>query len=152
MDALATYQQRLGFTRRLFTLHSDRIVVHTRRLGSDAEAAYDLTALHSHFDRAQVRTPVFFGGCFMFIAAVVCFISLIWNHGLVLPAVSVVGGIGFVGLVCLIFRVKPLRVFMFKNRDGVFVFEIVGAGRDAHRLDEFVSAVSQQIQKARNDA
>jgi hypothetical protein len=113
---------------------------------------YDLAALKPQCDQARVRTQGFYGGCIALLAAVACFVSLIINHGLVLPAVLLFSAMGLVGIVSLIYRAKPLRVFMFKNRDGVYAFEIVGAGPDARGVEQFASAVSHQIQKAHGDA
>lgn len=152
MDTLATYKQRFGFARRLFTLYSDRLVVHSRRMGSSSEVIYDLAALKPQCDRARVRTQGFYGGCIALLAAIACFVSLIINHGLVLPAVLLVSAMGLVGIVGVIYRAKPLRVFMFKNRDGVYAFEIVGAGPDARGVEQFAATVSQQIQKIQSAA
>jgi hypothetical protein len=152
MDMLATYQQRFAWVRRLFELQADLLTVHGRKLGSSFDVSYDLAALSPRFDQAHVRTQAFYGGFVMLVIALICFVILAFEGGLVLPALVIVGIMACVGLACVLFRARPLRVFIFKNRDGVYAFEIVGAGPDTDRVEQFALAVSEQIQRAHERA
>jgi len=152
MEALATYQQRFAWVRRMFTLYSGRLTVHGRRLGSSSEVSYDLAVLSPQFDQARVRTQAFYGGCAVLALALISFVILAFEGGLVLPALVTVGAMALLGLICVIYRARPLRVFIFKNQDGVYAFEVIGAGPDTHRVEEFVSSVSQQIRRAHGEA
>ena len=74
------------------------------------------------------------------------FVILALDRGLVAPATMVIGAIALVGAICVALRPKLIDVFMFKNRNGELLFEVVGVGRDANRVDDFVSLLAAQIQ------
>jgi hypothetical protein len=59
--------------------------------------------------------------------------------------------IGTVGIAALAFRARPLKVFLFNYKSGNSAFEIIGAGPDADRVEEFVSSVAAQIRKANGE-
>jgi hypothetical protein len=40
---------------------------------------------------------------------------------------------------------------MFKNKDGNYAFEIIGAGREARQVEQFASSVAEQIRKAHGE-
>jgi hypothetical protein len=40
---------------------------------------------------------------------------------------------------------------MFKNKTGDYAFEIIGAGPDAGRVEEFITSVTGQIQRAKHE-
>ena len=66
---------------------------------------------------------------------------------LILPALVVVAVIALTGIACAIFRARPFEVFVFKLKDGNFAFEIIGAGPNAVRANQFASSVAEQIRK-----
>jgi hypothetical protein len=152
MDALATYEQRFGGVRRQFVLLPEHLLVHGRRFGSSFDLRYDLPSLSTHFDRARVIAPLFYGGLTLISTALVGIIFLAFDGGLMWLASIVLGAIALVGIACVIFRLRPLRVFMFKFKDGSYAFEIVGAGKDSLHVEQFALTVAEQIGKARTGA
>jgi hypothetical protein len=148
MNALATYEQCVAGVRRSFALCGGHLTVHGRRFGSSFDVRYEFATLNSQFDRARVRPPLFYGGLVLAAIAVVGLIILALDGSLIMPAIIGVGIIALVGITCLIIRPRPLQVFMFKNRDGNYAFEIIGAGRDAARVEEFAVSVAERIRKA----
>lgn len=148
MEALATYQQSFAGVRRQFALFADHLTVHGRRFGSSFDVRYDFATLSPQFDHARVRPPLFYGGLILIGIALLGLVILAFDGGLVMPALVVLGVIAILGIACVIIRPRPLRVFMFKSKDGNHLFEIAGVGRDAARVEQFVSAVVEQIRKA----
>jgi hypothetical protein len=127
-------------------------MVHGRRFGSTFDLRYDLATLNPQFDQARVWAQLFYGGLVLIGLALVGFVILALGGDLVLPALEALGIIALIGLACVVGRAKRLRAFMFKNTGGIYAFEIVGAGQDAGRVEQFVSSVSQQIRKARGES
>jgi hypothetical protein len=151
MEPLATYEQRFAGVRRRFELYSDHLAVHGRRFGSTFDVRHELSKLSEQFDHARVRPPLFHGGLILLAVALVGVILLAFNGGLVLPALIVIALIALMGLVCVAIRPRPLRVCMFKSKTGDYAFEIIGAGPDAGRVEEFISSVTGQIQRANHE-
>jgi hypothetical protein len=145
MDALATYEQRFGGVQRQFALLPDGLAVHGRKFGSSFDARYELASLSTQFDQARVFAPLFYSGLVLIGIAVLGVIILAFDGGLIWPALAVVTVIALSGVACVIFRARPLEVFVFKLKDGSYAFEIIGAGADAVRIRQFVSALAAQI-------
>ena len=148
MDPLATYEQSFSGLRRRFSLFADHLAIHGRRFGSSFDVRYDFATLSARPDHARLRPPLFHGGLILLGIALIGFVILVFQRGLYMEALAVLGIVAFLGAVCLIIRPRPLQVFMFKQKDGNWAFEIIGAGRDAARVEEFVASVAEQIQKA----
>ncbi|MBI3852824.1 MAG: hypothetical protein HY298_21425 [Verrucomicrobia bacterium] len=147
MDTLATYEQSFGGVRRRFILLPDHLAVRGRRFGSTFDARYDLASLSAQFDSARILAPLFHGGVVLIAIALLGAIILVFNSGLIWPALAVVGMIAFSGIACVIFRRRPLQVFVFKLKGGNYAFEVIGAGPEAVRVEQFVSSVAEQIGK-----
>src|SRR5260370_4977042 len=147
MDALATYEQRFAGVVRRFDLHPDHLAVHGRGFGSSFDLRYDLSSLSGQCDQARMRAPLFYGGLVLIGVALLGIIVLAFDRNLVMPALVIVSVIALVGVAALIYRARPLRAFMFKNKAANYVFEIIGAGPDACQVDQFVSSVIEQIRK-----
>ncbi len=151
MAPLATYEQRFAGVRRRFELYPDHLVVHGRRFGSTFEVRHELPKISEQFDHARVRPPLFHGGLILIAIALIGVILLAFNGGLMMPALIVVGIIAVMGVACVAIRPRPLRVCMFKNKTGDYAFEIIGAGPDAGHVEEFISSVTGQIQRANRE-
>jgi hypothetical protein len=149
MEPILSYEQRFGGVTRKFQLYPDHITVHGMRFGSSFDQKFDFSALNPQFDRARVRAPLFYGGLILLAIAAVGLFILALDRGLVIETVSVIGAIAVTGVVSVALRPKPIDVFMFKNRDGQYLFEIAGVGRDANRVEDFVASVAQQMEKSR---
>jgi hypothetical protein len=147
MEPISTYEQRYAGVTRKFQLYPDHIAVHGRRLGSSFDQKFEFSALNPQFDRARVRAPLFYGGFILLAIAAIGFIILTLDHGLVVETLSVIGAIAVAGAVSVALRPRPIDVFMFKNRNGEYLFEIAGVGRDAERVGEFVALVGGQMGK-----
>ena len=144
MEAIATYEQRYGGMRRRFSLYSDRLEIHGRSFASSFDQEISLASVAPQFDRAEGRPPLFYGGIAMLAMAAIGFVVLALDRGLVRVSVAIVALIAAVGVVCIAIRPRPLRVFMFKNAHGEYLFEIVGAGPDVGRLEDFVRLISAE--------
>src|SRR6185436_810225 len=99
--------------------------------------------LNPRFDDARIRAPLFYGGLVLIALASVGLVILVSQRPLVMSVLIVVAIIGLMGLVCVIVRAKPLQVFMFKNKSGSYVFEIIGSGRNAEQAQQFASLIEQ---------
>jgi hypothetical protein len=148
MEALATYEQSFAGTRRQFLLYADHVAVHGRRFRSTFDVRYELATLSAQIDSARVRAPLFYGGLALIGIALLGLGILVFQGGLIMPALIVVGVTALLGIACVIIRPRPLRVFMFKQKDGNYAFEIIGAGRDAGLVEQFAASVAEQIRKA----
>ena len=151
MDPLVTYEQCFAGVRRRFELYPDHLAVHGRRFGSTFEVRHELSKLSEQFDHARVRPPLFHGGLMLIAIALVGVILVAFTGGLMLPPLMVIGVIAVMGVVCVMIRPRPLRVCMFKHKSGDYAFEIIGAGPDAGRVEEFISSVTGQIQRANRE-
>ncbi|MGA2686099.1 MAG: hypothetical protein ABSF51_13720 [Verrucomicrobiota bacterium] len=148
MDPLATYEQRFAGVRRRFELYSDHLAIHGRKFGATFDVRHELSHLSEQFDQARIRAPLFHGGLILIIITLVGVVILGFNGGLMMMPLVVMGIIAVMGIACVLVRPRPLRVCMFKNKTGDYVFEIVGAGPDAGRVEQFISLVTQQVQRA----
>lgn len=148
MNLLATYRQRFAGVVRKFELRGNHLTVRGRKLGSSFDLNHDLATVNAQFDRALVRAPLFYGGLVLLGIALIGLIVLTFTDGLMTPALVVVAVIAVVGVVAVAFRFRPLRVFIFKNKNADYAFEIIGAGPDATQVEEFVTLVAEQIRKA----
>lgn len=147
MEPVSTYEQYFGGTKRVFELYADHIEIHGRRFGSTFDQEIALTTIASQVDRADARPQLFYGGIALVVIAAIGFVMLAFDRALVRVTVAIIGLIGAVGPICIAIRPRRLKAFMFKNRNGEYLFEIIGAGRDANRVTEFSDLVIDFVRK-----
>ena len=139
---------------RKFTLHSDRLVVHSRRfLGSEYEIPIFLIHVGPEYGILRKRSDVAGAGGLILASIFTALLATEWFAGnsRFLP----LGVLGVLALLCFWtgFRhIRKIEYYMFGTNYGANAFDIARAGPDRERFDVFVQRIIQTIHALREGA
>jgi hypothetical protein len=150
MDSITTYSEARLEGTRLLTLFPDRVVVKANAMAAESLSTVDLKALNPDPDSMRYRNPIFMKALWLLgigIFGLVFFIDSFWTKAWVPQVFFSLIATGLGGL-ALTFR--KLEVVRLKNDSGFIALDVVRAGKDAARMDEFVELLKRQIRVARD--